>query len=355
MRIIFTVGSLSGGGAERVVARLSSEFADMGHEVFVCLIASNKVSYHINKDVQVRYVETKTRVKGLRYIFRSIRYRNIIKEINPDIVISFTAAANIFVLHSLFLSKFKVVISERNNPYLDPSTSVMRCVRDCIYHLANGIVFQTEDAKRYFARSIQNHSAVIINPIDINIPKPYLGSRKKKIVTVGRLEPQKNHKLLIEAFAEVHNEIRDYELLIYGVGSLETSLRTLIDDLNMKEYIHLMGFCDDVLVQIKDSSLFVLSSDYEGISNSLLEAMAMGLPVVSTDHPIGGARLLIEDGKNGLLVNVGDKEALKNAILKVIKNDSLSEIMAKEAIKVRVVTSLRNVASAWIEFIKRVR
>jgi len=354
MRILFTSSSLAGGGAERVVARLASYIAGMGHEVSVLMLAENKITYDVDARVVVNFVEPRIKVRGIRYYDRLYRFRKAVKRINPDVVISFSAPVNIMVLQALRWSKVRTIISERNNPYVDPETPSGRKKRDDIYHLADGIVFQTEDARDYFSDNIKSKSTIIINPIDSNIPNPYDGEREKTIVSVARLDPQKNHKLLIDSFAEISDRIKDYDLKIYGVGSQQNMLQELIDSYGLNNRIKLMGYFDNVLDRIRKASLFVLPSDYEGISNSLLEALALGLPVVSTDHPIGGARLLIKPGENGLLTPVGDKDRLKAAMLKVIEDSDIAMKLSNNAVHIREVASIEYVSKRWLDFIQLV-
>ena len=354
MRIVFTTRSLAGGGAERVVARLASYMAGMGHEVSVIMLTENKITYDVDSRVNVEFIEPRIKIKGIRYYDRLLRYRKAVNRINPDVVVSFSAPVNIMVLQALRWSKIKTIISERNNPYVDPETPSGRKKRDSIYRLADGIVFQTEDARDYFSDAIKSKSTIIINPVDSNIPEPYDGEREKTIVSVARLDPQKNHKLLIDSFAEISDRIKDYKLHIYGVGLQQNMLQELINRYGLNDRIKLMGYCDNVLERIRKASLFVLPSDYEGISNSLLEALALGLPVVSTDHPIGGARQLVNSGENGLLTPVGDKEKLKIAMLKVIEDENIATKFSVNAAHIREIASIECVSKQWIDFLQLV-
>lgn len=354
MKIAFTIGTLSGGGAERVVARLANQLNRNGHKVSIFLIANNKVEYTVDDNVKVSYVEPSIKVRGLRYFSRINKYKKLIKGFDPDVVISFTAIVNIFVISALRHTQYKVIVSERNNPYVDPVNAKTRRKRDKLYESVDGIVFQTEDAKKYFNSKIQDKSIIIANPIDENLPKAYEGDRENRIVTIGRLEPQKNQKLLIDAFAKVVNKHSEFHLDIYGEGSLRGELCEYISSLGLTDKIFLKGYCKNVLTDIIKSTAFVLSSDYEGMSNALIEAMAIGLPVISTDHPIGGARELIVDGENGLLVSVGDADLLSNAMLQVIDNKDFAYKLTTEAIKVREKLSVTNITKRWESYCKKI-
>ena len=180
----------------------------------------------------------------------------------------------------------------------------------------------------------------------------YSGERRKRFVVVGRLEPQKNHKLLLEAYKEVADKYKDYDLFLYGKGWLEQELSNLTDSLGLTGRVHFEGFCSDVQDQIKDATAYILSSDYEGISNSLLEAMAMGLPVISTDCPIGGSRMLITHMKNGLLIPVGDKKALVDAMCYMVENPEQAKRMSDEAQKVKDRFSIQRITEEWLQYMK---
>jgi glycosyltransferase involved in cell wall biosynthesis len=180
-----------------------------------------------------------------------------------------------------------------------------------LYKKADGFVFQTEDAAKYFEGIIKCDSKIIPNPINPKfIKEPYKGEREKNIVTVGRLESQKNQKMLIEAFGKIESKYPEYSLLIYGDGSKKEELQDLIKEKGLENKVILKGKIDDVENVIDKAKMFVLSSDYEGMPNALMEAMALGLPCISTDCPCGGPRYLMENGKSGLLVPVGNSDAM---------------------------------------------
>ena len=150
------------------------------------------------------------------------------------------------------------------------------------------ITFQTADGIGYFPAAIAKKAVIIPNPIDASIPQRYEGERAKKIVTVGRLHSQKNQALLLEAFSDFRAARTDYTLHIYGEGELEEKLKAYAVELGLGDSVVWHGFSARVKEEIADSRMFVLSSDFEGISNSMLEALAMGIPTISTDCPIGG-------------------------------------------------------------------
>ena len=176
---------------------------------------------------------------------------------------------------------------------------------------ADGIVFQTKDAKAWFSEGIQKKSAIIYNQVDDKFYKNCISdySLCKDIVTVGRLTNQKNHKLLIEAFANIKDEIND-DLYIYGDGPLKEQLLNCIRELKIEDRVHLMGISDSIEEQLPKYKLFVLPSDYEGMPNSLMEAMAVGNACISADCPCGGPRELFGEEGGRFLFEVHNVEQL---------------------------------------------
>ena len=348
MKICFIIPSMTGGGAERVTANLANRLDEMGHEVKIMMTASDDVAYKLNDGISVNQIGERTHGSLLGRFQRIFTLRKYFKENRDTVYVSMPTDTNMFaVLASLFLP-VKLIISERN----DPNQYGHKGLRDFLYRFAKKMVFQTEDARDCYSKRLQKAGRIIPNPICEEKLETFSGERSKRFVVVGRLEPQKNHKLLLEAYAEIASENKEYDLYLYGKGSLEQELKALSAQLKIEDRVHFEGFCSDVHKQIVDAAAYVLSSDYEGISNSLLEAMAMGLPVISTDCPIGGSRMLIEHEKNGLLVPVGDKKALADAMRFIIANPEETATMGKEAMKVKERFSIEAVADMWLQYMK---
>src|SRR5699024_245151 len=216
------------------------------------------------------------------------------------------------------------------------------------FRFIDGFVFQTEGAKSYFSKTIQNKGIVINNPVfikynDFNLPD----KRRKVIVNVGRLHTQKNQTLLINAFKNISNYFPEYKLEIYGEGPLEYKLENQIKALDLTDKVTLKGTTNDLFAEIVDASLFVLSSDYEGMPNALMEAMALGLPCISTNCRPGGASELINDGKNGKITPIGSTEHLSHAMIDVLKHPLDAEKMGKKAKEICNTHSKENTFVFW--------
>jgi len=257
--------------------------------------------------------------------------RKICKNENPDIMISFMAEANFRTIAATMFLDIKTLISVRNDPDKEYPNKLYKLMAKILYPLASGCVFQTEDAEKWFSKKIQRKSKIILNHVDKKFYKIHDQGEKKNIVTVGRLEPQKNHELLIEAFAEIANDFPKENLVIYGNGSKRQALYELAKKLGIEDRVYFMGFRLDIQEKIKDAELFVLSSNYEGLPNAVMEAMALGLPVISTDCPCGGARILIDNNINGILVKAGDKEEMANAMRRILSDYSFADYLSHNA------------------------
>lgn len=352
MKIVFVVGSLSGGGAERVVSLLSDELAKQGHIVTIILIASYEQSYAVSDSIKIEDCSRENGIKGFRFVNRIKHTRQIIKDVSPDIIVSFTVAVNVYTILAKMGINNKLVVAERNDPRFDPVDKLTRIARKILYPFADYFVFQTDGEKNYFSKKIQRRSTIIPNPINPLLPMPYNAPKEKRIVTATRLVPQKNLYLLIDAFKESCAITKGYRLDIYGNGPLYHDLLQYIKDNHLTDVVYLHGNVPNIYDQILKASVFVLPSNYEGISNSMIEAMGLGIPTISTDYPSGGARMFIKNNISGLLFPVGDKAALINAIDKLINDDKLQSLISKNCIYVRDQLEVTKITNQWIEMLE---
>ena len=278
-------------------------------------------------------------------ISRLFQMRRFYRKNKGCYIFSFCVRGSIFSVIAAAGIPHRFLVSERN----DPTRISGQRTRDWSYRRAEKLVFQTEDMKKCFSEDIRKKSAVIPNPVSEDIPEPFTGERKKRVVSAARLQPQKNHKLLLNAFAGFQKLFPDYELHIFGIGELEEELKQQAKKLHIENKVIFRGFSPNIQQEIWDSAMFVLSSDYEGISNSMIEAMAMGLPVISTDCPVGGSRMYIEDGINGLLTPVGDEKALTEAMIKVASNPALSGRLSANGARIKESYGLSKIADRFLE------
>ena len=353
MNIVFTISQLSGGGAERVVSLLSGCFVEKGNTVTIITFLDKERVYPLNEKVRLEELKCSSeRFIGTISQIRALRKK--IKNIRPDVIISFLPVVNMITLVADLGLNSNVIVSDRHAPYQNPRKKVVRVMRDFLYHLSDGFVFQTMDARDYFGKYAIERGTVIANPLTGTLPEPYKGIRKKKFVTAVRLDPQKNLEMLIDAFSRFEKLYPDYTLEIYGEGSQRSYLENKCKEMNVENKVVLKGFSKNLHENILDASAFIMSSNYEGMSNSLLEALALGVPVISTDHPIGGARMFIKNGNNGILTKVGDTDEMFNALLFAANNPEKMQAMADEAIRIRQQISVEKIVSQWMSYIEKV-
>lgn len=347
--IIFVVSALHGGGAERVIATLANGFAENDEIVTILMIAGSEQVYPLSDKINVISIGQQSHGKLSAKIKRIWNMRSYFRCHSQSTIISFSTTTNMFTILAAFGLHNHVIVSERN----DPNRCTFKKLRNIIYSLGQRFVFQTEDAKRCFSFRIQEKSAVIPNPLRSDLPEPYFGVREKKIAAVGRLEPQKNYLLLLKAFAGFHQNYPEYELHIFGKGSLESKLKEIVKLLHIDTCVIFEGFRENILEIIKTYSMYVLSSDYEGIPNSLMEALAVGLPCVATNCPIGGSGMCIHNNENGLLVEVGNIKKFQNAMEQIAGDMELMNQYGEKAIKIREIFSENKIMDMWYSELKR--
>lgn len=352
-KICIVTRALINGGAERVIAQLANYFVKNGIDCSVITIDVAAVAYELDTRIDVVAIGKKADNKVKDRFSRYAEVRKKIIQYKPDVVLSMPEDIGIYVILALIGSKIPVYVSERNNPWVMPDVKITRLLRSIAYPFAEGIIFQTDMAKSFFSKNIQKKGVVLPNPVDIaRIPEPHKGKRQKVLVAVGRLERQKNFPMLIKAFSKFYRKEKNFKLVIYGEGRERTNLEILIKELGLDGVVLLPGRNKDVLNVINDASAFILSSDYEGMPNALIEAMCMGMPVISTDCPSGGPRELIENQKNGILIPVGDEDALVDALYSII-DSNMAEKMSNNSSKLRhSLTSVR-IFENWEKYLFR--
>lgn len=363
MKIMFNCLNMNKGGAERVISVLSNNFIKK-HEVAILTLRNEKYNYKLNEKIKKINVSTSPKNKFFRKmsklsIISLLKLNKLIKKENPDIIISFLSEPSLkLMLLKKIDSKIKkipVIVSIRNDPNIEFKNPIINSIMKYLYKDVDGLVLQTEKTREYFEKNLRKvkNSVVIFNPVDDSFifDKPFDGVRKKEIVSVGRLEHSKNHFLLINSFIDFHKNNKDYMLKIYGEGSLMESLEKYIKKNNAQKYIKLMGKTDNIK-QICNATCFVLSSNYEGMPNCLIEAMCMGIPCISTK--VSGATDLIEDNVNGLLVDINNKIQMINQMEKICNDKKLQNFISKNAIKILKYLKSDIIANQWIEYINKV-
>lgn len=392
--VMFVLPVMHGGGAERVAAQIANEIHSRGIKVTFVLTSdteSQVMRTDLSDDIPLITVQDSLgkeatisklcyRIKGLfssllckpfeslgkpvpadfakmslsAEYYREIRkMKEIISEHKNATVISFLQPSIPITLLAAKNLPNRIILSERGNPQRLMKKRYGRKFIEKYYQRAYKVVFQTEDARNVYPQNIAEKSVVISNPIKANLPAPYHGERNTYITTFCRISKQKNLPNLLQAFLIVHQKHPDYQLRIIGdtynaEGKLVLKeLREFIKSEKLEKNVIFEPFMQNVHEAIIKDCMYVNSSDYEGISNAMLEAMAIGMPVVCTDCPIGGAKATINDGENGLLVPIQNAEALANAMNRVIEDKELADKLSQNASKLRDKLSIEAITNLW--------
>ena len=347
--IVFVHPSLMGGGAERVSLALASYFVAHGFRFTYLLTKSPVVEYEIPDGVKIVSDFADASLKP----FDQIRLiRSFLRQRPTSTVISFLPHQNMYSLIAAIGLPNKVIISVRNDPSFDfPGNGFLPYLRNVLYAHADRIVFQTEQQQSMFPKPVASLGTVILNPISEHIPLRYDGVRRKVIVTAGRLENQKNHIMTLRAFARFAVEHPEYELEIFGKGTERARLGEVASILGIDDRVKFMGFSPDAVNSVRTASAFVMSSRYEGLSNSMIEALCMGVPTVCTRCLGGGAEAVISNGVNGILVDIDDAEAEAAALARLVDDGVFAESLSCEAAHLRNALSLERIGAQWLKLV----
>jgi len=351
MKIGLLVNDLTGGGAEKAVilyARYLS--ANGGHEIIIYTLESADQAYELPSGVRRKILASGVLNRGAARIaslpIQAAELAARFRLDGIDVGLSFLQRSNaVNALSRRFGNKAKIALSEQNfaqdvYPAHELSGRMMQAIISRTYPMADRVLAASRDVKTGLeelgvpSQMIEiAHNPVELPPNQDRSPRA-LGPRPPVITTVGRLVDLKDHPTLIRAFALLR-ERREARLQIVGVGPNEDQLITLAAELGVVRDVHLLGWRDNPYSVLQESDIFVLSSTTEGFGIVIVEALACGLPVVSTDCK-GGPREILQDGHSGLLVPVGDHHAMASAVLRLVEDEYLySEMSARASQRAR--------------------
>lgn len=356
MKILFLATEINYGGACKMLTTVANGMADYGHNVVFLTYRNRSEKTELNERVRYEHFDLENGlITSVKLLHTSFRLRQYIKKNGFDVVIAFLKPSTIRMILACRGTKAKTIVSERGDPYQSAAglkSMIGNILSKIAFLQADKIVFQTEKAKEFYPRRIHNRSVIIPNPVFVgNANTVSRSGREKRIVSVGRLDiNQKRQDLLIDAFALISGKYSDYTLEFFGGGNDEAILKR-----KAAPYRNVIfkGVSSNVIEDIRNAALFVLSSDFEGMPNALMEAMAIGLPCISTDCSPGGAALLIEQGVNGILVPRGDARQLADGMDYMLSDIDRAEKMGIEARKINERFSLESIMKKWNELIKQ--
>ena len=411
MNITFLTASLGSGGAERVVSLLANRMSEYGHQVEIICLMYDDVYYQTKPEVKLTVVP---RVCPGNLIKRLFWLRRYVQKSGTEVCVAFTEGVYCATICTLLGTGIPVIASERLDPhYMSWQRNLLKKI--FLPHAA-WLVVQTEHIKSYFKGKVAKKTSIILNPVNEKVfeiandndndNENYLTEHKdtktqrvvnderlmvngdgltvkeNTIISVARLFPQKRQEVLIKAFAKIAEKYPEWKLIIYGEGPERAKLEKLIASLNdnesdlntkltktqrvvngeglmvnderlkIKERILLPGRCETIIEELNKAKIFALSSDYEGLSNAMLEAVCVGLPIVSTR--VSGTDELIHEGVNGYVVDCGDTDALAEALEKLMGDEKKIQQFSAESRKMAEQFRLDYIVREWLELMERV-
>ena len=354
--IAIVITGLAFGGAERVTSYLANYFVSQGRIVHLISLTTGEHAYPLSEEITITEYDISPSLPVVfRYISLIRHIRKTLKTIRPRVVLGMMSySGSLACIANLGLGT-PFIISERNDPYTSKGFSEFekKILRFVYRTFVTKGVFQSKGALSYYYAETDPRGIVIPNPLFTeSMPLPNTNSiGLETIVSAGRLNFQKNFSLLIQAFHKVHSLHPSYRLIIYGEGEQRVELEALVHSLGLEQAVFLPGIEKDIFLRFLEAGMFVLSSNFEGMPNALIEAMAMGLPCISTDYSEGRGTVITE-GKNGLIVPRNDAEALSNAMLYLIENPKYAQDLGREAAKIREALDSTSVCKQWLSAIE---
>ncbi|MEG3934344.1 glycosyltransferase family 4 protein [Microcoleus sp. T3_B1] len=363
MRCTLIIYSLTSGGAERVISNMANYWAAKGWEINLLTFDDDKKKPFYDLDSQISHIpldiagQSPNPIIGIwNNLTRIQPLRTAIIRSKPNVVISFMNQTNEIVLLATRWLNVPVVVSERNDPASQTTGKIWVKLRQWTYPFANRIVVQTKRAGDYFSSKLQERICVIPNPVLLPPDEKKISDKllsDRSLIGIGRLEHQKGFDLLLEAMAKLKDGYPEWTLTILGEGELRPQLESLRNELGLGDRVHLLGRVTNPHEFLKQGDIFIMSSRFEGFPNALCEAMACGLPVISTDCP-NGPREIIRDGVDGILVPNEDVSALAAAMERLMSDEKERQRLGDRAKEVTEKFGLEKVMLIWESLIHEV-
>jgi GalNAc-alpha-(1->4)-GalNAc-alpha-(1->3)-diNAcBac-PP-undecaprenol alpha-1,4-N-acetyl-D-galactosaminyltransferase len=361
IKVTLVIGGMGMGGAERVMSILANYWATHGWKVtLITLVDRSKPSFY-PLDPQVKLVQlgvtgdSGNPAMAVIKIWQRVRVlRQAIIASTPDVAIGFMATSGVMSILACWNLGIPVIVSKRIYPSMSEATKIWKLLMKWTYPFADLVVVLTESALSFYPPKQGYRAIVLPNPVILPpataqieplLPKPTL-------IAVGRLAPQKGFDLLITAFAKIQHDYPDWHLTILGEGESRVELEALRAEFQLIDRVHLPGKVTNVHDYLRQADIFVMSSRCEGFPNALCEAMACGLPVISTDC-LSGPREIITNGVDGILVATEDVEALAMGLEKLMSDPAKRQQLAHAAPQILERFGLDRVLNMWTDAVKQ--
>ena len=350
-KIIVSGATLAAGGAERVLSILLTSLVKRYDTVIYVMWLDVPIFYEVDKRTNIVCVEREAASKN--DIKKMIWFRKFIAKERPDVLLSFLEPFNIRVLLSTMGLGVKTFVAERNDPHGVNKYWIIDQFEKLVYRLADKILVQTETIRKFFDGDLEKRTTVIYNPVNLQeemVGKALKEPKRKRIVSVARLTPQKNNDVLIKAFAKFSKNHPGYTLTIYGIGELGDELKRLAYSLGVGDKVSMPGASKTIHKDILDADMMCLVSSREGMSNSMIESMCLGLPCICTK--VSGAIDLIKDGENGFLVDIGDVESLAEKMSLLADNPAKAKDIGSNATQLYNILKKERICKEWLKVLE---
>lgn len=331
-KVLFVLQKISDGGAERVATVLCNELCKMDLDVTLLVYFPTKGEYPVNSQIKKIYLKkTEPEYRSLSFFQKLKDIRDVLKKERADYFVPFLYFVGVHVQLASIGLHGKVIQTVRNDPKSVPQSRKERLIRDVIYcFMWKGFV-QNKRQLEYFPSYIRKKMTILPNPVSEEFLKNNpTRENNGLIVSVGRLNEQKNFEMLIRVARILKCKNYRFQIEIYGEGSLRETLQKQIIEYKVEDCCKLCGRTEDVPAVLSKASVFVMTSSYEGMPNALMEAMASGLPCVSTNCPTGPNELIV-DGVNGYLIEINDDEKCAQRIIQILSDRDVSLSIGEHA------------------------
>jgi len=353
-KIFFYLGSLARGGAERVVVNLAEYLKQAGYTVTIATPIQAEVEYNVPNGVNRILVDlteeelTKSRIKNL--FLRIQKLRNIWKKEKPDLIVSFAKKNNFMAIVSAKGLKIPVIAGIVSAAFREYPKE-LKWIANILFPMASGVIAQTPEQRDYFCKRARKKMTILPNAMNPDfVGAVYEGRREDRIVAVGRVDENKNHVMLVKAFAKLADKYPEVTVEIFGDGPARETVEKQIEESKMTGRVIMAGHQTDIKSKIQKARIFVLPSKVEGVPNAMIEAMALGLVPVSTDFGGGGAHVLIKDGVDGFMVPVDDVDMMAEKIDAILSNPEMEARMRENAVKIQDRLKPERVNKQWQDY-----